>query len=206
MPQNELLAVVPHFLYFLAPYKYLLIFFGAIFEGPLVMMVSGFLVRVGTFPFWPAYFVLIAGDLVADIGWYGLGRLARARVINIVIRFFGATHESFERLEKIFNKHDLKILFISKITTGFGFAVLTLLAAGAARVPFRRYLMMNFLGEFIWAGMLMGIGYLFGHAYAQVSDFASKTGVVIGMILLVTVGVWIFSKVAKKFIGDRLVR
>lgn len=206
MPQSELLAVLPHFLYFLAPYKYLLIFCGALFEGPVVMMVSGFLVRMGTFPFWPAYFVLIAGDLVADIGWYGLGRLARARVIDAVIKFFGATHDSFEKLEKVFNKHDIKILFISKITTGFGFAVLTLLAAGAARVPFRRYLAMNFLGEFIWAGMLMLVGYLFGHAYTQVSDIASKTKLIVGMLVLVVAGMWLFSKLAKKFFADRLMR
>jgi membrane protein DedA with SNARE-associated domain len=206
MPQNELLAVLPHFLYFLAPYKYLLIFCGALFEGPVVMVVSGFLVRMETFPFWPAYLVLIAGDLVADIGWYGLGRLARERVVDGVIKFFGATHESFEKLERVFNKHDLKILFISKITTGFGFAILTLLAAGAARVPFRRYLMMNFLGEFIWAGMLMGVGYLFGHAYTHVSDIASKIELIVGMIALAFAGAWLFSKLAKKFFADRLVR
>lgn len=152
----------------LLAYRYVIAYPLAIVEGPILMMISGFLVRLGFFAFWPIYFVLMAGDLTGDVIWYYIGHRGARPFIDKYGRFFSVTEAGVQRAEQFFNKHQTKILFISKITMGFGFALATLMAAGAARVPFKKYMLINFLGQFVWTGFLMAIGFFLGHLYTLV--------------------------------------
>ncbi|MES2023513.1 MAG: DedA family protein [Patescibacteria group bacterium] len=154
---------------FLSFSKYVLVFLGCIVEGPIVMMTSGFLLRTGQFNFWPLYFCLVGGDFVADIGWYFVGRYAARKMLFKIGGFFGITPEIVEKIEHRFRKHQDKILFISKITMGFGFALATLLVAGILRVPFKRYVFLNLFGGFIWTAFLITVGYFFGNVYTLLS-------------------------------------
>ncbi|MFA6495236.1 MAG: DedA family protein [Candidatus Paceibacterota bacterium] len=201
---DALVIVLPGFLSFLAAYKYLLIFLGVFFEGPIIMMAGGFLVRTGALPLLLVYGVLMAGDLSADICWYWLGRWGGERIIRTFGNLLGTTVELFENIEKLFKRHDVKILFISKLTTGFGFAVVTLIAAGAAKVPFRRYLITNGIGEFVWTGFLMGVGYVFGNAYVGIADATTRITTLIVAIVFLILLVWIGGRMVRKLIGGRM--
>src|SRR5262249_8023993 len=77
--------------------------------------------------------------------------------------------ESFiERLQKDIHANIHKILFIAKLTLGF--VIPTLVAAGLARVPFRRWFGVLFAAECIWTGSLVIIGYYFGHAIQSIES------------------------------------
>ncbi len=154
----------------LLAYRYPIAYPLAIAEGPVVMMISGFLVRLGFFAFLPIYFILMAGDLTGDVVWYNIGRHGARSFIEKYGKFFSVTEREVEKAEKFFNEHQAKILFISKITMGFGFALATLMAAGAARVSFKKYMLINFLGQFIWTGLLMAVGYFLGNLYVLVDQ------------------------------------
>lgn len=153
-----------------AAYKYPLIFFATILQGPTIMTGSGFLLRLGTFSFWPLYIALVLGDLMGDIVWYSVGRRWAEPFLRRFGYIFGITPKIFAKVEGMFERHDTKILFISKITMGFGFALATLMAAGAMRVPFRKYLMLNLVGGFIWTALLLSLGYFLGSAYTLVDQ------------------------------------
>ena len=131
-----------------AVYKYPLVFLGTIVEGPIMMVASGLLFRLGNFNFIYLYITLLAGDLFADILWYGIGRKAAEPFLRRFGHIFGVTQGVFERMEGIFRRNDTKILFVSKITMGFGFAIATVMAAGAMRVPFKKFITFNILGGF----------------------------------------------------------
>ena len=150
-------------------YKYIILFFGAIIEGPVLMVASGFLVHLGLLDFWPAYLILLTGDLIADFFWYSLGYFGAKKFIWKYGHIISLDRERVEKLEKKFHTHKNKILFISKMTMGFGFALVTLISAGIARVPIKNYAIFNLLGGFVWTGLLMGIGYAFGGAYNYVN-------------------------------------
>lgn len=185
------------FVNWLLMYRYPIAYPLAIVEGPILMMVSGFLVHLGFFDFWPIYFILMAGDLTGDIFWYKLGEHGARSLIDKYGRFLNLTEENVERAERFFHDHQGKILFISKITMGFGFALATLVAAGAARIPFKKYMTINFLGQFIWTGFLMGIGYFFGQLYVVV-DKSLRWAVIIAAIVIVGVVAFGFSKYMRK--------
>lgn len=151
-------------------YKYVIIFLGAIIEGPVLMVASGFLVHLGMLDFWPVFLTLLFGDLIADFFWYSLGYFGAKKFIWKYGHIISLDRDRVEKLEKKFHTHKNKILFISKMTMGFGFALVTLISAGIARVPIKNYAVFNLLGGFVWTGLLMGIGYVFGGAYSYVNE------------------------------------
>ncbi|MDB4939904.1 MAG: hypothetical protein JWO40_329 [Candidatus Doudnabacteria bacterium] len=147
--------------------KYVLLFLGCLVEGPLLMMSSGFLYRLGQFQLIPLYFTLVSGDFTADLGMYALGRYGGRPLVDKFGRFFHITPEILAKIEDRFHRYQNKILFISKITMGFGFAVATLIVAGMIRVPFKKYAILNLYGGFIWTAFLLSIGYFFGDVYTK---------------------------------------
>jgi len=168
--------------------KYALVFVLCIVEGPVVMITSGFLYRLGQFQIFPLYLSLMGGDFVADLGWYAVGRFGARKLINKFGKFLNITPEIISKIEKRFAAYQDKILFISKITMGFGFALATLIVAGMLHVPFRRYVILNFLGGFIWTALLLVVGYFFADVYTRIIGplkiafiFASAVGVVAGL-------------------------
>lgn len=181
----------------LLTYRYSIAYPLAIAEGPILMLVSGFLVHMGFFDFWPIYFILMAGDLTGDIFWYNVGRHGARSLIDKYGHFLNLTTENVERAERFFHNHQVKILFISKITMGFGFALATLVAAGAVRVPFKKYMTVNFLGQFIWTAFLMGIGFFFGQLYVLV-DKSLRWAFIVAVIVIVGLAAYGFSKYMRK--------
>jgi len=178
-------------------YRYPVLYPLAIVEGPVLMMISGFLVRTGFFAFWPAYFYLMAGDLTGDVFWYLMGRHAARPLIRRFGKYLSIDEAAFAKFEQKFHEHQGKILFISKITMGFGFALATLMAAGAAKVPFKKYFAINFGGQFIWTGILMAVGYFLGNLYGLVNQ-SLHWAFIVALILLGFLAMWGFGKAMKK--------
>jgi membrane protein DedA with SNARE-associated domain len=150
---------------FLSFSRYAVVFVLCIVEGPIVMISSGFLYRLGQFYLLPLYFSMVAGDFVADLAWYAVGRFGAWPLINRYGKYLNITPQIIHKVEQRFKTYQNKILFISKITMGFGFALATLIVAGLLRVDFKKYALLNFLGGFIWTGLLMAVGYFFGDVY-----------------------------------------
>ncbi|MEK7575252.1 MAG: DedA family protein [Patescibacteria group bacterium] len=157
-------------IYFIGAYRYPVAFLGSLIEGPLAMVGGGMLVRLGEFDFIPLYLTLLLGDLTADILWYFVGRKAANPFIKRFGKFFGITQVAFEKMERVFLKHDTKILFISKVTMGLGFALATLMAAGAVKVPFKKFFILNAAGGVVWVAFLISVGYFFGDVYLKIAD------------------------------------
>jgi membrane protein DedA with SNARE-associated domain len=188
--------LIPSFLFFLTSYKYVLLFLGIVIEGPILMVASGILIHNGFFSLFPAFLVIIFGDLVGDIIWYYIGYFFAEPFLKKYGKFFKITPEIFERAEELFNKYHVKILLISKVTIGFGMSLATLMAAGATRVSLKKYLMLNFLGEVFLVSVLLSIGYFFGQLYTAIDD-ALKVYFVVGSILVIGIFVFYSTKYIK---------
>jgi membrane protein DedA with SNARE-associated domain len=168
----------------LVQYKYALVIPLTIVEGPLIMMMSGLLLKLGYFNFWPLYISLMVGDLIGDIFWYSLGRFWGHRFVRRFGKYFSITESHIATLERVFHKYHNAILVISKITMGLGFAVVTLFTAGLVKIPFKKYLWLNFLGQFIWTGILVSIGFMFGNLYLSINDSLGRLSVIALLIIV----------------------
>lgn len=173
--------------------RYILLFLGSIVEGPVLMLTSGFFLRLGQLELLPAYFTLMAGDFTADMLWYAVGRHGARKLIDKFGHFLNITPEIIGKIEKRFHTYHARILFISKITMGFGFALATLLVAGMLRVPVKKYALLNLAGGFIWTALLMLLGYFFGNIYTLVSKPFRVVFIVL-LIILIFTALWAINR------------
>jgi membrane-associated protein len=97
-------------------YKYAVIFPIAIFEGPVITIITGFLVSLGYLNFWLAYAVIILGDLVGDSGYYFFGKYGRSTVVKKYGHKVGITPEHLVSLENHFKAHSTRELIIGKVS------------------------------------------------------------------------------------------
>ncbi len=186
-------VLLSHFTDIISQSKYVLIFFGAIIEGPILMIASGFLLHLGVFSAVPLFAALLAGDLVGDVIWYYFGYFFAEPILKRHGHFLSVTPELLEKTKELFHRYHARILLISKITMGFGMALGTLMAAGITRIPFRTYMFLNALGELILITWMLSIGYFFGQLYPYVAD-SFKVAFIIGIIIIAIIFVYGFSR------------
>ena len=180
---------------------YGIIIFVAFVEGPLLGMICGLLIRLGDFHFIPIYFALMIGDLIGDTFWYIIGYRFAGPFLSRFGEYFSITEEGVAAVEKIFHKHQDWILLLSKVTMGLGFALVTLVTAGIVKIPFRRYIAMNVIGQFVWTGIIISIGYGLGNAYVGVSSVLAKISI-LAMIVVAFAILLGFSK----YVRSRIVK
>lgn len=167
---TKIISIIASIFVSLGVFKYFLLFFVALFEGPIIMTAAGFMLHFGQFSPFGAYAALLLGDLAGDFGWYGLGYFAGKRTAIRLGKYLSLDEKTIDKIEKIFHKHQEKIIIISKLTMGFGFSLATLITAGIARISLKKFGLYNFLAGIVWTGMLMGLGYLLGSAYTTLNE------------------------------------
>lgn len=177
----------------LIQYKYLVILPLATVEGPIVSVMSGLLLHLGYLSFWPTYLTLMLGDLIGDVGWYYVGHWAARPFVRRFGHKFGFTPARVEMVEGLFKKHYKKTLLASKLTTGFGLAIVILVTAGSVGVPFLSYILINTIGQLIWSLFLIVIGVFFGQFYVTI-DAQFRTIYVVGVILVLGAALYFVQK------------
>ena len=185
----------------LMTYKYSVLFPVALIEGHVISLIAGFLARLGYLnPFFAAG-IIICGNLTGDIILYWLGHYHGEYFFKRWGRYVGITEETIAQGRELLHTRHAWILFLSKLANGFGLAMAILFAAGTARIPFRAYLLWNFLGECIWTSTLVTLGFIFGQFYVSVENLMFRVGLM--AISLVLCGVlWkMRRRFTKKILG-----
>ncbi|MES2437082.1 MAG: DedA family protein [Patescibacteria group bacterium] len=165
----------------------------AVIEGPVLTMICGFLYKMGYLAFIPTYLLLMFGDILGDVIWYGIGYYGGRPFVRRFGKYFSVTEEKITTVEKFFHTHSDKILIISKITNGFGFALVTLMTAGIVKISFKRYMILNTIGQFIWTGTLLALGYFFGNVYETMDGIFAK----ISLFAMIAIALALFFGIGK---------
>ena len=187
----------------LLAYKYIIIVPGAIIEGPILSIICGLLVRLDFLNFWFAYFFLMLGDLIGDMIWYWAGYHWGKGLITRFGKYFSITENTLEIIKRLYHKYHSPILLISKLTMGFGFPGAVLATAGIVRIPFRKFMFYNVIGQLIWTGGLLAIGYFVGEAYIQINGgleiFSLIAVIILAIAILFGVGKYIRKRTLEKY-------
>ncbi len=165
-------------------YKYLILFPFLILEGPVVTVIAAFLAS-------PAHPILslpillvevIAADLAGDVFYYCLGRFSSKSGILKWGAKFGLTPSRFQKLEDHFVDHGGKTIAAGKIGHGIGWP--TMIAAGATRMNFWRFLSINLGVSLIKTGVLIFLGYYYGESYNVLSNYIHYGGLILSALLI----------------------
>lgn len=203
---NEIINTITPFLY---AHRYIFAFLGALIEGTNIMLLGGFLYKLGIFKFWNILAVLIIGYIANGYAWYAVGRFGGRKILNKWgFRFF-LTKERLEKLEDYFKKHTAKTLIITRIT--YGISSYVFIIAGIFKTRLRKFSWCNLAAAVIWVLMMFSIGYSFGASYALLSKIARLVAVWLVVVLfivivLIAIGTvyWFRKKARIKFIEDIL--
>ena len=154
-------------------------------EGPILSIIFGALWRFGYVDFLPIYAALMLGDILGDTILYSVGYFFGHRFVGRFGKYLSITEQSVQKVTKIFHKHKTKILILSKLTNGLGFSIVTLVTAGMVKIPYWRFLIMNMIGQLIWTGALLAVGYFFGTAYASINSVLWKLSVAVAFVIVI---------------------
>lgn len=149
----------------------------AVLEGPIVTVIAAWLASQGLLGLPSVFVVVVAADLIGDGLLYGLGRGALGRVSPRWRKGLGLRPNRMAALVETFHSKGGRVLLAAKWTHAAGLPVLV--AAGAARMPFWRFLQFNLLATVPKSLLFMIIGYTFGSAHAQIAGWISTGGLVL---------------------------
>jgi membrane protein DedA with SNARE-associated domain len=149
-------------------YKYIVLIPAAIIEGPVLSMLCGLLIRLDVLSFVPTYLLLMLGDLIGDSLWYLAGFHWGKTLVTKFGKYISLTESNLVIVEKLYHKYHSSILIISKLVMGFGFPGGVLATAGIVKLPFRKFILFCTIGQVVWTGGLLAIGYYLGEAYLTI--------------------------------------
>jgi len=155
------LTSLPGSIQSLEGWSYILLALLVAVEGPLTTLAGAVAASAGFLNPVLVFASASIGNLAADTVWYSVGYLGKSEWLVKYGRWFGIKEKLVEHLQKDIQTHIRKILFAAKLTLGF--VVPTLIAAGLARIPMKRWFGVLFAAECIWTGGLVLAGYYFGY-------------------------------------------
>lgn len=188
------MTLLAHLVPWLQTYGYTVFFPTTVFEGPIVTIVAGFLVSQGYLNAGIVYALAVLGDLVGDTLYYGIGKWGRTQFITRWGRYVGFTTQRLVSLENHFKEHSGKTLIFGKFLHGIGGGILV--AAGAAHMPYGKFMWFNLIGTLPKVLVLLLVGFFFGKAYMQFSHYLDYTAW--GILILVVVAIFFYTVVMKR--------
>ncbi|NTU66901.1 MAG: DedA family protein [Candidatus Moranbacteria bacterium] len=153
-----------------------------IIEGPVVTIIAAMLAALGAFNFAVVLVFSIAGDMIGDIIFYGLGYHWGLGFVRNVGKYMGITEPLVKKMEKYFEHHGGKTIFAVKATTGLCWATFT--AAGIVKMDFKKFVKYSFLGGVIWSSALVAMGYFYGYLWREIKQYISWAGWIIFIIAI----------------------
>lgn len=176
-------------------WAYLLLALLVMVEGPVATLAGAVAASSGLMKPVGVFVSASMGNLLADCLWYMLGYLGKIEWLHRYGGYVGVKASLIARVQSDVERNVKKLLFVAKLTLGF--IIPTLVATGLARIPIRRWLGMLVLGETIWTGALVFLGYNFGK-YVQSLERGVEIVSLIGAALFVALLLVYISRVRKR--------
>src|SRR6185295_13785686 len=112
--------------------------------------------------------------LLADGVWFALGRRHGRAILKLLCRVSLSPDGCVRETEGRFERWGLESLLIAKFVPGFSTVAPPL--AGAARIPFWRFLVFTAGGTLLWAGSAIGAGMVFHRTVDRVLAVLASLG------------------------------
>lgn len=166
-------------------------FVGLAVPGEAALLLAGFLVLRGEADMLGMMVAATAGAIIGDSIGYEIGR----RLGGVIKRRLG--QDRWDRATGFLRRHGGKAVLLGRFV-GVLRAVVPA-AAGASKMPYRKFLLWNALGALVWAPGTIALGYAAGSSYDRVEKWLGRGGLILfALVVLVAVGVWYFRKRARR--------
>jgi membrane protein DedA with SNARE-associated domain len=147
---------------------YLILLLGSFVEGETIVLTAGYFAYKGYLSLKLIILISFLGTLFADqllffVGrWYGPGLLERRPKLK-------------EKSKRVFHLlHKYHTWYILGFRFVYGVRTASPLVIGAAGIPVRRFVILNFIAAVIWSVLSCVAGYLLGYFFADTIEIAIR--------------------------------
>ncbi len=127
--------------------------------------------------------------LIADIGWYELGRRRGFSILRLLCRISLEPDSCVRHTEDRFARQGGRALLVSKFIPGLGTAAAPL--AGLLRMRPRRFLAWDAAGSLLWSASYLLVGYVFSPELDRLGHYARRLGAGLALLLAVALALYI---------------
>lgn len=177
-------VIATHGLWVLAPLS--------VMEGPIVTVIGGWLASLKLMNPVAVFVCVVIGDVVGDSLLYATGRGVRLDRLPLIGRYLRIPRATLVPLVRGFRDRGVRLLVLGKLTHAAGFAVL--IAAGAARMNFALFALVNVLASIPKSLALMALGYGIGAAHAKVAQWLSWGSALVLILVVIGGAIWLWRR------------
>jgi len=149
------------------------------------LIIAGALAADGKLSAWVIFGIAFIACTLGDSIWYMAGRLYGRRVMKLLCRVSLSPDSCVRQTETRFQRWGGLTLVLAKFVPGLSTIARPL--AGALRLGWPSFLILNGLGTALWAGAAIGVGLLFHteihRLLERLADLGTAAVVVLGLLL-----------------------
>ncbi len=141
---------------------------GMFLPGDSLLFTAGFLASQGFFTLPVLLVITFTAAILGDNVGYATGKRYGHKVFRKQDSiFFDQKH--IEKAEKFYEKHGGKTLILARFTP----VVRTIapILAGVGKMPYKRFLVFNFVGAFLWAIGITALGFFLGKSIPDIDKY-----------------------------------
>jgi len=171
---------------FLLSYGYIAVFIGTFLEGETILVMAGFAAHSGYLNLYWVIGIAIIGSFLGDQLFFYLGARFGWRILNR----FPTLKPRADRVHVLLDRYHLPLILGVRFM--YGLRIVGPLVIGMSSVNWLRFFVLNLLGAIVWAWLIGGAGYLFGHALElMLADLQHYEEMFLMLIVLAGMAVWL---------------
>ncbi len=180
---------------------YAIIFFGMFIEGEGIILLASIFAWQGHLRWALLGAVIIAGTIVGDMAWYGLGKVLRGTRFGIWL------DRKYERpgdaIEKMITEHYGRFAVLSKFL--YFTTHPTVFLVGWHDYKFKKFLWITTYATIIWAVTVLIVGYIFGYAISLIGFRKIVKRIEIFAVVLFA-AVFVAERILKKILARKFTK
>lgn len=163
---------------FLEQYGYVALFVGTFLEGEAVLILAGLLAYSSYLDLPWVIAVAFLGSYIGHLFYYGLGRWKGKGLLLKIERF----ERNYFKVQSFMERYGGLSVLVAQFL--YGTRLIAAVGFGVMAMRFRKYALLQFLVSLLWAGLIGGLGYLFGETLETLlGDLKRYEGLVIFAVL-----------------------
>ena len=161
-----------------------------------ILLAAGALAGSGHVDLPSALGCAVLASMIADSLWFQLGRLRGIQVLRVLCRISLEPDSCVRRTEDVFTSYGARSLLFAKFVPGLNTVAPPM--AGVVGMRWRRFLFFDGVGAALWAGVFLGLGYVFSEQIEEVATQAESTGSwAVAVLGAVIVGYFTYKVIAR---------
>ena len=184
---------------FLLQHGYAILFLAVFLEqtgfpvpAPPLLLALGALSAEGRFSIPVALILTVLACLPADSVWFYLGRRRGYGVLRVLCRLAIEPDSCVRGTAGKFHRYGPGTLAVAKFLPGLSTVAPPL--AGMLGMPWVRFLFLDGIGATLWAGLYLGLGYLFRRELEWIAGVATSAGVWFAVLVVCATAAYLLIK------------